>query len=229
MQSETVGKLAKALAKAQLEIGAVTKDAKNPFYNSNYASLGAVMDVCRGPLNNNGFAVVQGCENDAGGRVVVTTTFLHESGEWIKSSISMNPKKDDPQQSGSCISYGRRYLLAAMAGVYQADDDGNAASGKDKPCEKPQKKSGSQKPQTPPSTVASSDPKPLSQASALAGDMAAAIKSARAAAIKYGCKTTEECYGLVSAYIQREVTDWNQCSMAELATVEAKFKEAKNG
>ena len=40
----------------------------------------------------------------------------------------MVPVKHDPQGIGSCITYARRYALAAMAGVYQIDDDGNTAS-----------------------------------------------------------------------------------------------------
>jgi hypothetical protein len=35
----------------------------------------------------------------------------------------------DPQAFGTGISYMRRYALAAMMGLYQADDDGGAASG----------------------------------------------------------------------------------------------------
>ena len=34
-----------------------------------------------------------------------------------------------PQQVGSAISYTRRYSLAAICGITQQDDDGNAAQG----------------------------------------------------------------------------------------------------
>src|SRR5205823_2230731 len=40
----------------------------------------------------------------------------------------LNPTKDDPQGLGSALTYGRRYSLAAITGVHQTDDDGNAAS-----------------------------------------------------------------------------------------------------
>ena len=38
---------------------AATKDAKNPFYNSKYATLNEVMGVLRDPLADNDLAVIQ--------------------------------------------------------------------------------------------------------------------------------------------------------------------------
>ena len=35
-----------------------------------------------------------------------------------------------PQEQGSAITYGRRYALAAITGLYQTDDDGEAAQGR---------------------------------------------------------------------------------------------------
>jgi hypothetical protein len=45
-------------------------------------------------------------------------------------TLTMKPVKSDPQGIGSCITYARRYSLAAMVGVAPEDDDGNAASQK---------------------------------------------------------------------------------------------------
>ena len=41
--------------------------------------------------------------------------------------MSLPVSKPDAQGSGSALTYMRRYALAAVVGVYQADDDGNAA------------------------------------------------------------------------------------------------------
>ena len=41
--------------------------------------------------------------------------------------MTLPVSKIDPQGCGSAISYMRRYALAAVVGVVQADDDGNAA------------------------------------------------------------------------------------------------------
>jgi hypothetical protein len=57
----------------------------------------------------------------------------HNSGEWVRGRLAMRPVKADPQGVGSCITYARRYSLAAIVGVAPEDDDGNIASGKEHP------------------------------------------------------------------------------------------------
>lgn len=125
--SATIGKLAEALSKAQSEMEGATKDSNNPFYHSTYADLTSVWDACRKPLTKHGLAVVQ--TMGGGGDVTVITTLCHTSGEWIKGSLTMRPVKSDPQGIGSCITYARRYSLAAIVGICPEDDDGNSASG----------------------------------------------------------------------------------------------------
>jgi hypothetical protein len=44
--------------------------------------------------------------------------------------MTATPVKLDPQSIGSCVTYLRRYSLAAIVGVSPEDDDGNAATGK---------------------------------------------------------------------------------------------------
>lgn len=136
-KSESIGALAGALSKAQAEIRGAVKDTANPFFKSKYADLSSVWEACREPLAKNGLSIVQ--TNRAGeGRVIVETLLMHASGEWISGELDMRPVKDDPQGVGSAITYARRYALAAMVGVAPEDDDGNAASGKDKPRAEPQ-------------------------------------------------------------------------------------------
>lgn len=127
MQSESIGSLAAALAKAQLEMGKAQKSSSNPFFKSKYADLSEVWDTCHKTLNENKLAVIQTTNRDTEG-VTVVTTLAHESGEWISGELFMRPVKNDPQGVGSCITYARRYALAAMVGVVQEDDDGNAAT-----------------------------------------------------------------------------------------------------
>ena len=62
------------------------------------------------------------------GTMSLTTVLTHSSGEWISQEMSLPVSKPDAQGSGSALTYMRRYALAAVVGVYQADDDGNAAS-----------------------------------------------------------------------------------------------------
>lgn len=132
--SPTIGAIAKALAAAQAEIENVTKDAKNTFFKtadgkaSTYATLAAVLDEVRPILAKNEIAVIQMPGND-GELVTVTTTFMHASGEFITSTVAVRPMKGDAQALGASVTYLRRFALAAMCGVAQEDDDGNAASG----------------------------------------------------------------------------------------------------
>lgn len=126
-KSESIGKLADALAKAQAEVTGAAKDSENPHFKSKYADLASVWDACRVALSKNGLAVVQLAESD-GDRAVVVTVLTHASGEWMRGRIALRPMKADAQGIGSALTYGRRYGLAAMVGVAPEDDDGNAAS-----------------------------------------------------------------------------------------------------
>ena len=137
--SEQLNELAKAMATVQAQITYAKKDADNPFFKSKYADLQAVWDACREPLTAAGLSVIQTTEPAEGG-VCIVTTLLHESGQWMRGKLFMKPVKNDPQGIGSCITYARRYALAAIVGVYQADDDGNDASGRNgNGAEKPEK------------------------------------------------------------------------------------------
>ena len=121
-------KLFAALAAAQGVLAGAAKDKTNPHFRSAYADLASVWEACRGPLSKNGLSVVQLC-SAAGAVVTVRTILGHSSGQWIAESLSMRSAVETPQGIGSCITYARRYALAAMVGVAPEDDDGNAASG----------------------------------------------------------------------------------------------------
>lgn len=126
--SETIGELSVALCKAQGELGHAAKLATNPHFKSRYADLQAIVDASRSVLAKNGLAVIHGCEGADGKTVTVTCRLIHTSGQWIESSLALQPTKPDPQGIGSAITYGRRYTLASIVGIATEDDDGNAAS-----------------------------------------------------------------------------------------------------
>lgn len=128
-QSENIADLAKALIKAQKEMKPLVKEADNPYFKSKYADLAAVVDACKEALSGNGLAYTQ-LTNEVEAGVVVVTQLMHESGQWIRGELRMTPVKNDPQGIGSCISYARRYALAAIVGLAPEDDDGEAASGR---------------------------------------------------------------------------------------------------
>jgi hypothetical protein len=129
-QSENIANLAKALSIVQGKLTYAKKDSKNPFFKSNYADLESVWDSCRDLLSSNGLAVSQfpGLYSELDKSMSLITIITHESGEWISQEMSVPVSKVDPQGAGSALTYMRRYALAAVVGVVQADDDGQAAS-----------------------------------------------------------------------------------------------------
>jgi hypothetical protein len=129
--SDSINELAAALSKAQGKITGALKDSSNPFFKSKYADLASCWDACRVQLSENGLAVIQTTgSSDGGAAVVITTTLAHASGQWMRDSLIMVPKDSGPQAMGSCITYGRRYGLAAIVGLAQIDDDAEAAQGR---------------------------------------------------------------------------------------------------
>lgn len=128
--SESITKLAAALVKAHAEVQHATKDSTNPHFRNDYASLNAVIDTIKPVFAKHGLAVVQlpGLDN---GAATLDSVIVHESGEWMASTAGAPLTKADPQGVGSALTYLRRYSLAALAGIAQEDDDGNAASHRD--------------------------------------------------------------------------------------------------
>jgi hypothetical protein len=130
-QSESISALAGALSKAQGQITGALKDSANPFFKSKYADLAACWDACRAQLAANNLAVIQTTEVTEAGTVLVTT-LAHSSGEWIRGYLPVLTKDAGPQGQGSGLTYARRYALAAIVGLAQIDDDGEAAQARGK-------------------------------------------------------------------------------------------------
>jgi hypothetical protein len=127
-KSEQINELATALAKAQGQLGKAKTDSVNPHFKSHYADLESVWDACRIPLSSNGLSITQIVSGQN-----LTTLLLHSSGQFISSEHPILVRDASPQAFGSGLSYARRYSLAALVGITQGDDDGNAAQGKSIP------------------------------------------------------------------------------------------------
>ena len=120
--------IAKALLKAQTEMGNAVKDSSNPFFKSKYADLNSIREACMPLLNANGISVIQPMVN-VDGKNYVKTVLLHTSGETIESFTEIiYSKSNDAQSQGSGITYARRYGLQSLVCIGAEDDDGNSAS-----------------------------------------------------------------------------------------------------
>lgn len=133
--SEQITKIAGALTSFNSEVTQIKKDAKNPFFKSNYATLDHIVEEVRPILNKFGLNILQIPGGDTEGNVIMKTILLHESGEFIESDeLTMKPVKNDPQAVGSCITYARRYSLGSILSLSTGeDDDGNGAMQPTKP------------------------------------------------------------------------------------------------
>ena len=125
-KSTSIKNIAQALITFHVKVEKIPKDASNPFFKSKYASLSNILETINDALNESGLSFVQFPTGENG----LCTILMHAgSGEYFQAEYIMKPTKNDPQGIGSCITYQRRYALAAILGLnLDDDDDGNKAS-----------------------------------------------------------------------------------------------------
>ncbi len=128
--SPSITRFAPAFVRVQMALRPVVKNANNPHFNNNFADLASVLEEALPILNANGFALLQFPTGD-GGKLGLLSMLVHESGEFISAGMPLVPEKNNPQGEGSAITYGRRYAACAILGIRTADDDGEAASGRE--------------------------------------------------------------------------------------------------
>lgn len=122
-RSESIIKLGLALSKFNSEVSSISKDAKNPFFKSEYVTLDKLIIATREILQKNGLSVLQiPLSRDT--EIGIQTILLHESGEYIETEpLYMKPIKNDPQTAGSLITYLRRYSYQAVLNLNTGEDD----------------------------------------------------------------------------------------------------------
>ena len=123
-RTEQIQELTKALAKFHASVGKIKKDAKNPFFKSNYASLSHILEEISQPLHDAGLVISQFPDGDG----LVTMLIHADSGQYISSAYTMPvAKANDPQALGSSISYARRYSVSSILSLNIDDDDAEVA------------------------------------------------------------------------------------------------------
>ena len=119
--------LAEAIVKATAEIVGATKDASNPHFKSDYATLESVISAIRAPLSKHGLSFIQ--VSHPGESAKVETILIHESGASLSCGVCEVPvDRKSAQGYGSALTYARRYSLSLSLGVPTIDDDGEGAS-----------------------------------------------------------------------------------------------------
>ena len=122
----------KKLLEVQKEVGAISKDSKNPFFKSKYFDINKLIEVVNPVLSDKGIVLLQPIQDNKVQSVLVDS----ESGDSVKSELEL-PNLSDPQKVGSCISYYRRYTLSSLLGLQAEDEDGNGLKSKTKPKQLP--------------------------------------------------------------------------------------------
>jgi len=118
----------KQLLEVQKEVGAISKDSKNPFFKSKYFDINKLIEVVNPVLSKHGLVLLQPILE---GRVY-SRLIDAETGETLESYLEL-PNLPKPQDLGSCVSYYRRYTLASLMGLQATDEDGNGLKSKPKP------------------------------------------------------------------------------------------------
>jgi hypothetical protein len=115
----------KKLLNVQTEVGAISKDSKNPFFKSKYFDINSLIAHVQPLLEENGLLLLQPIKDQRQMSIIVDV----ESGDSVDSGIDL-PTLTDPQKLGSAITYYRRYTLQSLLGLQAEDDDANLASQK---------------------------------------------------------------------------------------------------
>src|SRR6266404_6071136 len=132
--SESIGAIAGALAKAQIELANPEKSLvatiRSPFPREGdrtfrYASLASGLDLVRKALGKHEIATVQTTSIDHESRLIrLTTVLAHSSGEWVSSDWPVCPVGETaaPHKMGAALTYARRYALFTLVGIAGEDD-----------------------------------------------------------------------------------------------------------
>jgi hypothetical protein len=119
------------LLDAQREIGAIKKDSDNPFFSSKYFDINAILSEVKPVLNKHGLLLTQALVTrpDTGKSGIETSIIDVESEKGLHYFVEL-PQTENPQKTGSAVSYFRRYSLQSLLALEAIDDDANVASDK---------------------------------------------------------------------------------------------------
>lgn len=155
--AEETKSLATLLAEAQSEMPNPKKnrESQKGYQKYNYATLDAVVDIIKKPLNSRGIFLTQPCEKVEDGTMRVQTVVMHST-ERLVLDTKPYEYDSDPQEFGKRETYARRYSLLTAFGLAGEDDtDGDTgpkraqgasgraaakATGRDKPETSPEER-----------------------------------------------------------------------------------------
>jgi len=115
-------KILKSISEFKKEVGVLSKDSTNPFFDSKYLDINQLLHHLEPILEKHNLLVLQPIQDG----FVKSIIYHIESGENISSEIKLSDFTN-PQHTGSAVTYFRRYTLQSLLGLQAEDDDGNKA------------------------------------------------------------------------------------------------------
>ncbi len=105
----------------QNEIGSISKDSDNPFYESKYFDINSLLSQLQPLLYKYRLLLTQPIEDG----YQISQIKCIDSKKYEQSKLQL-PEINDPQKLGSAITFYRRYTLTALLALQAEDDDANA-------------------------------------------------------------------------------------------------------
>jgi ERF superfamily len=220
--SESIAKLAAALAKAQGELvnpeksltATVKTDGGAAQQSFRYAPLSSGLEIVRKTLGQHEIAVVQSTSTDsATGMINLTTMLAHASGEWIASEwpVCALSETSAPHRLGAALTYARRYALFTLVGIAGEDDmDAPDPAGRDPRNRPPERASGNGASGTNGNNHRSVRPSPGRAGTTVQSPAPSGLDGA--ASVALGDRLVAEINGLDRV---ERATEWAQRSMVE--------------
>lgn len=125
-KSETTDALFKDFTKALGEMEDIVKNKAG--FNYKYAPLDVLMAMARPVLKKNNIGITQTATVDDG-MVFIYTVVMHTSGQYVAYHPMKLPMGAKAQETGSMITYARRYALMALLNIASEDEDDDGATG----------------------------------------------------------------------------------------------------
>jgi len=113
--------------KMQAEINRIKKDSKNDHFKNTYTDLNSILDELKPVFDEHKILYLSKTTSRDNRNFVILELHDLEDGSSVSSELIMQDGLN-AQQSGSSLTYFRRYQLVAMLGLQTVDDDGLAGS-----------------------------------------------------------------------------------------------------
>jgi len=125
---DETNEIASALAGFQAEVPVIPKTetakietSRGGGYGYRYAGLGTIMPIVAPLLSKHGLAFTTMPSRTEDGVPMLVGVLLHSSGQSLQGELPISGRT--PQEIGSSLTYGRRYLLCCLTGIVTDDDD----------------------------------------------------------------------------------------------------------